>query len=80
MKTIKIYCLNNFQIYNTVLLTIVNHIVLHPNSLLYGWKLVPFNPFTNFTHVSPSPSGTHQSVSCIYDLRFLSVLFFKFHI
>ena len=50
MRTFKIYSLRNFQICNTVLLTIV--ILLYITS--YNWKFVPFDNLHSFCPV-PSP-------------------------
>ena len=45
MKTFKIYSFSNFQIYNTVLLTVVTMLyIISPQTYLsYNWKFVPFD-------------------------------------
>ena len=43
IRTVKVYSLSNFQIHNTVLLTVVTILCVRPPELayLYNWKLVP---------------------------------------
>ena len=67
MRTFKIYFLSNFQIPNTVLLTVVLCHTLHPMGyLLYNWKFIPldslylFHPPTNLP-----PPGNHQMFSAV---------------
>ena len=44
MRTLKIYSLNNFQIYSTLLLIVVTMLYINiPVTLLYKWKFVPFD-------------------------------------
>ena len=72
MKTFEIYSLSNFQIYNTVLLTIVIRLyIASPGLNLIKWTLVPsgclhpFCPLSTFT--SPTlTSSNHPGVVCIY--------------
>ena len=61
MRTFKIYFLCNFQICNTVLLTIV---ILYLHDLLYNWKSVPFDPLYNWKSV-PFDPYTHFSQSLV---------------
>lgn len=43
IRTFKVYSPVNFQIYNTVLLTVVIVLYLHPQVSFYNWKFVPFS-------------------------------------
>ena len=73
MKIFKIYLLSNFQLYNTVLLTIVTVLYLHPQDLSYNWKFVPFDYFHLFC--PPTASCDDQSL-CTYESElFLFVCF-----
>lgn len=41
MRTLKMYCLSNFQVFNTVVLTIVTMMYISSCDLLYN-KVIPF--------------------------------------
>ena len=84
MSTFKIYSLSNFQIYNTVLLTIVTNAVhyIPMTYLFYNWKFVSFDHFTHFAHQHPPPLATTNLFCSLYLwVLFLCVFFFfRFHI
>lgn len=70
VRTFKINSLSHFQIYDTVLLTVVNshlavHYILRPY-LSCNWKFISLTTCTHFTHPSATISGNHQSALCIY--------------
>ena len=69
MRTSKIYSLSNFQILNTALVTIVTRLyITSPGHVYFITEgLYILTPVTYF-FFSPSPSGNHQSVLCIYEL------------
>lgn len=69
----KIYCLGNVQIYNTALIIIVTRLnVTSPGLFLFCiWKIVSFDPLHPFRPLPPAPSGSHQSVLCIYEFGFV---------
>ena len=75
MRTLKIYFLSNFQIYNIVLLTLVTMLCITPPGLicLITGSLYLLTTFTNFSHSPPPTSGNHQSVLCIYKFMFCFV-------
>ena len=72
MKTFKMYSLSNFQIYNTVLLTIVAMLYVISPWLIYfiTESLYIFIPLTHFTHPPPPTSGNHQCVLSIFHFIF----------
>ena len=67
MKIFKIYSLSNFEVYNTIVLTIVIMLyIISPEliHLIIG-SLCPLTPFTIFPHAhspQPSTSGNHLSI------------------
>ena len=69
MGTLKIYSLRNFQICNTVLLTIVTRLYIISPWLTYfiTGSLFPLIPFA-YTSTPTITSDNHQSVLCIYEL------------
>ena len=75
MRTFKTYSLNNIQMCDMGLLTIV--IVLYitsPRLTFITGNLYFLNPFSHFAQLLPSPaSGHHQSALCIYEFYFLFV-------
>ena len=76
MRTFKIYFLRNFQIYNTILLTVVTMpYITSPRLIcLITGSLYLLTTFTHFSH-SPTPtSGNHQSIPCIYESSFFKIL------
>ena len=75
METFKIYSLSNFQICNTVLLTLVTMLYVTSPGLIYliTGSLYLLTPFTQFTRpLPPAPaSGDYHLLSvCIYELGF----------
>ena len=75
MKSFKIYSFSNFQMYNTVLLSIVTMLYIKTlEHLFYNWEFVPFNthhPFRLHSHSLPLPITNLFSV-------FVSCFFFFF--
>ena len=66
MRAFKIYSLGNFQIYSTVLLTIVT--MLYITSPGHTYFITGSSYFlTTFTHFAHA-SGNHQSVFRIYEV------------
>ena len=43
LRTFKIYFLNNFQVYNALLLAIVSRQYIRSPELTHTWKFVPFD-------------------------------------
>ena len=80
MGTFKSYSLSSFQIYNTVLLTIVTLLYITSQDLTYfiTGSLYLFTPFTRLTHPAPPTptSDNHQSVLRTYELVFLKSKFY----
>ena len=77
MRTFKIHSLSNFQIYNTVLLTIFTMLSIMSPEFIY--HIIGY--FSNHLHpYQPPPftlcSGNHQSVLSLYD--FIDQFFFFF--
>jgi len=70
MRAFKIYSLSDFQIWNTVLLTIVTMLTLHPYDIYFITGSLYL--LTSFT-ILPTPTA-HQSVLCICEFI---VIFFK---
>ena len=72
MKTFKIYSLINFQIYTTILLTIVTMLYITSPGPIYfiTGSLYLLTIFTHFTRPPHPFSVNHQSVLCIYELIF----------
>ena len=66
MRTFKMYSLSDFQIYNTVLLTVVTmlYIYIPRGYLSYDWKLLPFD------HLHPFPSPL---TPCLWQLPISSL-------
>ena len=63
MRTFQIYSISYFQIYQTVLLTVLSMLYITLLDLfILHWKFVPFITFT-YSH---SASYNRQSVLCIY--------------
>lgn len=61
VRTFKIYFLTNFQIYNTVLLTIINMPYIRSQKYI-RFLIGSLYPLIMFTHVPhPSAPGNHQS-------------------
>ena len=44
MRTLKIYSHSNFQLYNTVLLTVDTILYIMFLGCIFNWKFVPFDP------------------------------------
>ena len=64
MTTFKIYSLSSFQVYNTLLLTIVTMLYVTTPGLIYLYKFVPFD---HLHHILPSLApGNHRSVLRIF--------------
>ena len=86
MRTFKIYYLSNFQVCNTIILTIFKYMIhyISMTYLFYTWKFVPLTPFTHFAHLlTPIPSSTTNFVTVSVSLIlfcFLFVRFFRVHI
>ena len=76
MRTYKIYFLSNFQIHNTVLLTIL--MILHTTSpeLIYKWKFVHSDPLYPFF---PALQTFSPSTTNLFSVS-MNLFFFKFHI
>ena len=83
IKTFKIYSVSSFQIYNTVMLTVVTLLYNASQEFLnlitgsyetYNWKFYFLTTFTHFPHLLPLPlvAKKHQFV-----LLFLRDLFFQ---
>lgn len=83
MRTLKIYFLSNFHIYNRVVLTTVTMLYITSPRLIYfiTGSLYLWTPSTHFTHFPLSTSGDHPSALCIYELVywFLVCFHFRFH-
>lgn len=76
MRTLTIYCLSNFHISNTVILTIVTMLYLSRTNLQL--KVYTFLPLSSiFTHFPPSTSGNCQYVLCVYKLWFFCFVFLR---
>ena len=62
MRTLRIYSLSNFQIYDIGFLTLVIMGALYPQYLSYEWKFVPFDGLHPIPPPTPPPaSGNHKS-------------------
>ena len=61
MTAFKIYSLSNFQIYNTVLLTIVTMLYITSSECIYliTGSLYLLTIFTHFSHHLPPASGSY---------------------
>ena len=49
MRTLKIYSHSNFQLYNTVLLTVDTILYIMSLGCIFNWKFVPFDPLQPMT-------------------------------
>ena len=74
MRTFKIYSLSNFQIYNTVLLTIDTMLSLTSPGVVYftAGSFVPFDPHLPFC---PPPKPTSSNLQSVLSMS--SVFFFN---
>ena len=82
MRTFKTYSLNNFQIYSTLLLTIVIMLYITASGLNYflAGHLYLLTPFTHFTHPPPSSaSNSCQSVLWVFEFSILGFCFSVSH-
>ena len=64
---------SNFQISNTVFLTIVTMLYIIYPGLIYNWKFVPLTPFNHFAHL-PTPASGNKSFLCSHELVFFPLL------
>ena len=80
MRPFKIYSLSNFQIFKTVLLTMVTVECITSPGLTYfiTGSLYLLTPFTRFARPSLPTSGNHQSFSVSVSLGF-SWFYFRFY-
>ena len=67
IRIFKIYSLSNFEVYNTIVLTIVTMLYIISPELIHliTGSLCPLTPFIIFPHAhspQPSTSGNHSSV------------------
>ena len=75
MKTLRIYCLNNFYVSHTAVL--INHVMLYIPSintyLSYNWKLVTFDCLHWITSLLTTASGNLKSISFLGVCLFFEV-------
>ena len=82
MRTFRICSFSNFQIYHTVVLTIVIMMYIASPILIYliTVSLYLLTTFVPFAHPSPPASGNHKSDLFYYEFGDLGGLgFFRFH-
>ena len=73
MRTYKIYCLSNFQIYSAVLTVDTMLYIISADFaylFIYNQKCVPFDHLHPFCQPSPLASGNHQTVLCNFEISF----------
>lgn len=70
MRPFRIYSLSNFQIYNTILLTIVTLLYIPVTYWFYNWKFVLFNYLCPFCLFLPPTSDKYQTILCYVWLHF----------
>ena len=79
MRTFRIHFLSSFQIYNTVLLTVISmlHIIAHAG-LIYNWKSGLFDHFSQLpaysNHQSIFCTILHLHQNCVQGLPLLNIL------
>ena len=79
MRSLEIYFLNVFQVFNTLLLTIVIMLYMRCPDLfiLHNGNFLPFNQHLPISPTLPDP-GTHCSTLCFYE--FIFFFFLRFHL
>ena len=65
MRTFKIHSLSNFQICNTLLLTIVTMLYVTPPWLIYYWK---FGPFESLLLFGPHPHSLPLAATSVFSV------------